>query len=575
LTELSTNKNNILRPSPKVVEDAALNMCRNRLLFAMGAICFIFSILIFRLFDISLSSHEDVKIVSKNQNYSNDFLVERASIEDRNGTLIAVNLSTASLFANPTKIVEPSTAIEKLCKIFDSSKCPEIKEKINSGKTFAWLKRHLTPIEQQHVNDLGIAGINFMKDEKRVYPHGNLFSHVVGYVDVDGEGLGGIERSFNDRLKNSNEPVRLSIDVRIQQILRDEILNQAVLHSAIGGSGIVMDVNTGEVIAMVSVPDFDPHNVGKSSERARFNQVSMGAYEMGSTFKILTLAMGLDGKHISLNDAFNTDEAIKVGNKQIRNYRNKGGMMATPEVLMYSSNIGTAQIGLKVGGKKQREYLSEVGMLEPVDIEIPERGFPIYPKAKIWSQASTITISYGHGIAVTPLHVARAIAAVVNGGYMIKPTLLKVEDPASVEKKQIISTKTSEMMRKLLRLVVVEGYGKKANIPGYFVGGKTGTAEKVTGRGYSKTANIASFIGAFPIHAPQYVVIVLIDEALPNKINAGFTTGGMLAAPTAGNIIAKIAPILGVKPISEDNTAIADKLSLKYQPLNPMTKKQQ
>lgn len=573
MKNIKANKLNALRPTPKSVEDNALSVCHNRLVFAMGMMCLVFGVLIFRLVDISLSSTEDVQIASKAPNPNNEFIVERASIEDRNGSIIAVNLTTASLFANPTKIVEPANAALKLCHIFEASKCAEIKEKVVSDKTFSWLKRHLTPVEQQYINDLGIAGINFMKDEKRAYPHGNLFSHVIGYVDVDGNGLAGVERYFDERLKNTNEPLKLSIDVRIQQILRDEILEQAVTHSAIGGSGIIMDVNTGEIIAMASLPDFDPHNVGRSSERARFNQVTMGAYEMGSTFKILTLAMGLDGKHIGVNDSFNTDEVIKIGSKQIHNYRGKGGIMATPEVLMYSSNIGTAQIGLRIGSKKQKEYLSELGMLSQVKVELPERGHPLYPPAKVWTQASTITISYGHGIAVTPLHVARAIAAVVNGGYMVDPTILKVDDVAAVERKQIMTTKTSETMRKLLRMVVIDGFGKKANAAGYFVGGKTGTAEKVSGRGYSKTANIASFIGAFPIHDPKYVVVILIDEALPNAINAGFTTGGMVAAPVAGSVITKIAPILGVKPLAEDDRVANEKLSLEYQPRNPLTKK--
>ncbi len=563
-----------LRPTPKSVEDNALSTCHNRLLFTMSMICVVFSILIFRLFDISLSSTEDIQIANKSSGYRNDFIVQRASIEDRNGSIIAVNLTTASLFANPTKIIEPSIAAAKLCQIFETSKCSAIKEKIVSGKTFAWLKRNLTPIEQQHINDLGIAGINFMKDEKRAYPHGNLFSHVIGYVDVDGNGLAGVERYFDEQLKNSNKPLQLSIDVRIQQILRDEILEQAITHSAIGGSGIIMDANTGEIIAMASLPDFDPHNVGSSSDRSRFNQAAMGAYEIGSTFKILTIAMGLDGKHIGVNDVFNTDEVIKIGSKQIRNFRNKGGIMATPEVLMYSSNIGTAQIGLRIGGQKQKEWLSEFGMLSQVNIELPERGFPLYPRAKIWSPASTITISYGHGIAVTPLHVARAVAAVVNGGYIIEPTLLKVEDASKIERRQVMTSKTSETMRKLLRMVVIGGYGKKANVDGYFVGGKTGTAEKVLASGgYSKTANIASFIGAFPIYDPKYIVVVLIDEALPNALNAGFTTGGMVAAPIAGKIISRIAPILGVKPLQIDDKQINEKLSLEYQPRNSMTKK--
>lgn len=342
-----------LRPTPKTVEDEALHMCHNRLLFSMGAICIVFFVLIFRLFEVSLSSHEDLKVGNKSYG-DNEFLMQRSSIADRNGALIAVNLTTASLYINPSKVVEKQYASEKLCKMLSSNKCSDIKAQVESDKTFAWLKRHLTPAEQQYVHDLGIAGVSFLKDEKRVYPHANLFAHVLGYVDVDGDGLSGVEKYFDERLKNSNEPLELSVDVRIQEILREEILAQAIEHNAIGGSGVVMDVHTGEIIAMTSVPDFDPHNVSRATERQRFNQATLGDYEMGSTFKLLTLAMALDGKQVSINDVFNTDQVIKVGNKQIHNYRNKGGMMSTPEVIMYSSNIGLAQIGMRVGLANQK-----------------------------------------------------------------------------------------------------------------------------------------------------------------------------------------------------------------------------
>jgi cell division protein FtsI (penicillin-binding protein 3) len=565
-----------LRPTPQIVEDGALQLCHQRIKFLSACVLIAFTVLVIRLFDVSLSNQEDIKISGpKNSDTQSDFVVQRAGIEDRNGTIMAINLTTASLYANPNRMLEPTVAVQKLCAILDNVKCGEIENKIVSGKTFTWLKRHLAPIEQQKVNDSGIVGVQFVKDEKRVYPHGPLFAHVLGYVDIDGNGLAGVEKFFDAQLKTTNKPIRLSLDVRVQQILRDEILAQASEHSAIGGSGVIMDVQTGEIIAMASLPDFDPNHAARVSESSRFNQVTLGAYEMGSTFKVLTMAMGLEGKHIGVNDVFDTDAVVKIGNKKIQNFRGKGGMMSTPEVLMYSSNIGSAQIGLKVGTQQQRKYLADWGMLAKVDLEIPERAAPLYPSAKLWSQASTITISYGHGIAVTPLHVVRAIAAVVNGGYMVKPTLLKIDNPNDAPKTRVISSNTSETMRKLLRLVAIDGYAKKANVDGYFVGGKTGTAEKVVGNVYSKNANLASFMGAFPMDNPKYAVVVLIDEALPNSINMGFTTGGMIAAPVAGRIIEKIAPILGVAPRSADNSEVAKTLNLKYQPRNPMSFKKQ
>lgn len=567
--QIKTSK--LFRPTAHSIEEHALQVLKTRLVFTSVVITLMFLVLIVRLVELSISSAEEIRVSSSAP--GDGFLMQRASVVDRNGKIIATNLSTASLYASTGQILDPEETVKKLCAVIDSVKCTEIRDKIYSNKSFVWIKRHLSPAEQQRVNDAGIVGVSFIKDEKRMYPHGPLFAHAVGYVDIDGNGLAGIEQSFDQRLKNSNEDLKLSLDIRVQQILRDELIKQASEHSAIGGSGLVMDVQTGEVIAMVSIPDFDPHYASKAPDGARFNQTTMGVYEMGSTFKVLTLAMGLDGKMIGINDAFDTDAVIKIGKKQIKNYRGKGGVMSTPEVLMYSSNIGSAQIGMKVGTQKQQYYLKQLGMLEAINIELPEKAKPLHPAQKSWTQASTITISYGHGIAVTPLHVARAISSVVNGGYMINPTILKSEEQVLSEKNRILSERTSIIMRKLLRLVVEHGYGKKAEADGYFTGGKTGTAEKLTSGGYSKKANLASFVGAFPINDPKYAIVILIDEALPNSINHGFTTGGMLAAPVAGRVIEQIAPMLGLDPKQADDPNIIDALNLDYKPRNPASLK--
>ncbi|MCE2992719.1 MAG: penicillin-binding protein 2 [Candidatus Jidaibacter sp.] len=559
------------RPTSKVAEEIALHMSKGRILFMMLAISITYLALMLRMFDLSLSNHEDVKIAKRDFD-GTELVMQRSNVVDRNGVILAVNLSTASLYAHPNKIVDKTDAIKNICAIFSQHNCNEFESKINSDKPFVWLKRHLTPIEQQYIHDLGIAGIGFMRDEKRVYPHGNLFAHTLGLVDIDSNGIAGVERFFDERLKNNHIPLQLSLDIRVQEILREELLEQAQLHSAIGSSGLVMDINTGEIIAMVSLPDFDPHDIGSASERARFNQVTLGVYEMGSTFKMLTLAMGLDGKYFKLNDAINTDNVIKVGNKAINDYRGKGGLMALPEVLMYSSNKGAAQIGMRIGAQQQRSYFEDFGLLSQLKVEVGEKSSPLYPSSKIWSQASTITISDGHGTAVTPMHAAKAISSVVNGGYSIEPTLLRKKDDEDLpDRKQILSSETSDTMRRMLRLVVTDGFGKKADASGYFVGGKTGTAEKIVGRSYSKSANLASFLGAFPMHNPKYIVLVIIDEALPNKINAGFTTGGMVAAPVANKIVSRIAPILGVKPRSDDDLEIKQKVHLDYRPLNKAT----
>jgi cell division protein FtsI (penicillin-binding protein 3) len=562
------------RPTSKSVEDDALAVSHARIIICLAFICFAYLVLIIRLFDISLSSREDIKISSAaNKSIDGNFYIQRAGIVDRNGNLLAVNIPTASLYADPRKITDKDTTAKKLCGLFAKHDCNLLKNNLNSDKTFIWIKRHLTPKEQQQLHNLGLPGLAFIRDEKRVYPHGNLFSHILGYVDIDGNGIAGIECYFNDKLNaEPDKRLTLSVDSRVQQVLRDEILHQIKNHNAIGGSGIVMNVKNGEILAMVSLPDFDPHQPSKATDRQRFNQATLGTYEMGSTFKLLTAAMGIDSRYISVNDSFNTDAVIKIGNKQISNYRGHGGILSVPEILMYSSNIGTAQIAMKIGTKQQRKYLETLGLLSTSEIELPEKASPLYPPKKLWTQASLITISYGHGISETPLHLARAFGAIVNDGNLIKPTLLKVLNTDKVEYTNVISSKSSMTMKKLLRLVVTDGFGRKANAEGYLVGGKTGTAEKINGRSYNKKANIASFIGAFPIDDPEYAVLVLIDEATPNSANAGFTTGGMLAAPVAGSVISQIGPILGVKPRDPEDPAIKEKLHLDFTPRKKLNK---
>jgi cell division protein FtsI (penicillin-binding protein 3) len=548
-----------------------LTTCKTRLFVVLATISFVYFILVFRLFDISLSSREDIKNAANKRGSNTEFFIARSSITDRNGTLLAVNLNTASLYANPQRVIDKERTSQQLCQNLSAVSCKDITQKISSDKGFAWIKRHLTPREQQIIHNLGIPGLYFINEEKRVYPQKNLFAHVLGYVDVDGHGLAGVEKFFDNELRDTGtKNLELAVDSRIQQILREEIAKQMHEHSALGGSGIIMDANTGEVIAMVSLPDFDPHHIHGTTDRQRFNQASLGAYEMGSTFKVLTMAMAFEGKHVGINDAFNLDVPIMIGSHKLSDYKGKGGFLTVPEILMYSSNIGTAQVAMRVGLKSQKNFLNEFGLLNLPEIELPEKSRPLYPSEKMWNHASMLTISFGHGIAVTPVHVAKAMAAVVNGGKLVKPTLLKIEDPQDIEYKQVLSEQTSGIMKKLLRLVVTNGSGKKANIDGYMVGGKTGTSEKIIGKRYAKNANIASFMGAFPIDDPKYVIVVLIDEAESNKKNGGYTTGGMIAAPVAGEVISRAAPILGVAPRDISDPQTKQKTYLEFNPKRPL-----
>lgn len=554
------------RPTEAVVEENALIVSKTRLYVILFSIVFAYFVLVVRLFEVSLSSREDLLIGTRSS--GTDFFVQRADIVDRNGVVLATNLSTASLYANPQKILNAKVAAEKLCTTFAELNCLETFKKLSDkDKTFQWMVRHLTPKQQQLAHDLAIPGLEFIREEKRVYPHGPLFSHLLGFVDVDSIGMAGIERSFNDRLIQENtKALTISIDTRIQQVLREEIQAQVQLHSAVGGSGVVMDANTGEILALVSLPDFDPNYPGKAEERSRFNQVTLGAYEMGSTLKILTIAMGLEGNFIKVNDAFNTDAQVMIGSHRISDYRGKGGMLSVPEILMYSSNIGVAQIAMKAGASHQRNFLKKFGLLSDPQIELPEKTRPLFPSQKNWNNSNMIAISFGHAIAITPLQSASSLAATINGGKLVKSTLLKQDDPSSIEYERVISEETSLTMRKLLRLVAVGGSGKKANAAGYLVGGKTGSAEKIVNGHYSKTANLASFVGAFPMHDPKYVILVMIDEAKRNEINHGFTTGGMIAAPVAGNVIARIAPILNIEPVEEEDEEVNQALEVDYTP---------
>ncbi len=540
----------------EVSESRALSLSKARLLIIALALTCCFGLLIARVLELALSTKEDVRRLN-NITLTQDFYLGRADIVDRHNHLLATNLATASLYANPKEMIDIQKAIKQLTSIFPHLTTDELTKRLDINRSFVWIKRHLTPKQQQAANDLGIPGLYFSPDQKRVYPQSNLCAHIVGMVDIDGTGIAGIEASFEQLLNNQGiDKLELSIDSRIQNILHRELTHAMREQEAEGAAAIVMDANNGEIVGMVSLPDFDPHQLHRTSERSRFFFPTLGVYEPGSVFKALTVAIALENGLVNLHDSFDVSHKLKMANFTISDYRGKGGNLSVPEILLYSSNLGTAQIAMRIGQARQRQYLEKFGLLQPVNIEIPENAAPLYPKQKRWQELSTVTISYGHGIAETPLHVVKAFAALVNGGKLVEPTLIKHKPSQSVSYEQVISPQTSEVMRKLMRLVVQKGFGKKAEVDGYFVGGKTGTSEKIDRNGrYLKHSNIASFVGAFPMHNPKYVVSVILDAAKPNRKNMGFTTGGMIAAPLAGNIVANIAPVLDIYPDSEENSS--------------------
>ncbi len=491
----------------------------------------------------------------------------RATILDRNGQILAISLPTAALFANPKEMMDPADAAHKLKEALPRLDEKQAAARLAAAKQFVYLERQITPSEEIAINSLGIPGIYFQPGQKRHYPLGRVAAQVLGGVDVDSHGVAGVERAFEKRLETSADPVRLSIDVRVQAVMRDELEKSKEEFQAIGACGIVMDVRTGEVIAMVSLPDYDANQFGDTPPDDRFNRAVTGMFEPGSTFKLQTAAMAMDFGTAHIWDQFDAAHNIRIGRFTITDYKGKHRMLYLPEVLAYSSNLGAAHVALGVGPIRQRTWLGAMGMFRKIGIELPEAGWPIVPPASNWKEATTMTVGFGHGIAVSPLHVVRGTAALANGGIVLTPTIL-AHDPSEPppEGKRIMNLSTSNTIRKMMRLVVTDGYGKPADIEGYFVGGKTGTAEKVGAHGYQKHANVSAFMSVFPMNSPRYAVYFMLDEPKGNKETGGYATAGAVSAPGAGRVIARIAPMLGLFPQIADEAAIQASLAIPMAP---------
>ncbi len=471
--------------------------------------------------------------------------VDRADIVDRNGILLATSLPTASLYADPGAVLNAGEAADKLITVLPQLDHGELLLKLAYDARFIWISRNLTPKQQYNVNRLGLPGFGFQRGERRVYPHGRLASHMLGLTDVDGRGVSGLEKYFDQPLR-VGEKIEVALDIRIQEMLHRELSAAIREFRAIGAAGVVLDANSGEVVSLVSLPDFDPNDPGTAGGETAFNRATKGVYEMGSTFKLFTAAMALDSGTVNMDGGYDASKPIKVSRFTIRDFHAKNRWLSVPEIIVYSSNIGAAKMALDVGTKAQRTYLGRLGLLNASSVELPEVGRPLTPRR--WRDINTMTISYGHGIAVTPLQMASGVAALVNGGLYVPPTLLKRDDREAIETKRVLSADTSEKMRRLMRLVVANGTGRKAAVKGYAIGGKTGTADKLAVRGYRKDATISSFVGAFPIDDPRYILLVMVDEPKGNARTFNYATGGWVAAPAVGHVIQRMAPLLGMGP---------------------------
>ncbi|WP_339832543.1 penicillin-binding protein 2 [uncultured Parvibaculum sp.] len=483
--------------------------------------------------------------------------IQRPDIVDRNGEVMATDIGTASLYADGRSIIDPGETARQLATVLPELDVGDMTAKLASGRAFMWVKRDLAPRQQYAVHYLGLPGLDFRNERKRVYPNGKTAASVLGMVDIDNNGTAGIERymdrtlarpdSFGAPRFDRNRTVMLSIDIKAQHALTDELEKAMSEFKALAAVGIIMDVHSGEVVAMTSLPDYDPNDPMAAPEEARFNRATLGVYEMGSVFKAVTLAAALDSGKVRLDGQFDATKPMQVARFKIHDFHAQNRWLSVPEVFVHSSNIGTAKIALQLGGDEHREYLRRFGMLTRPQIELPEAGAPLTPAR--WTELSTITTSYGHGIAVTPLQVVSAISTIVNGGFKVEPTFLRRNETQLGAR--VISSDVSQTMRGLMRMVVAEGTGRKADVAGYPVMGKTGTAEKAENGRYARNKLITSFISAFPANDPRYAMIVMFDEPKPTKDTYGYATAGWNAAPVTSRVVARVAPLLGLRPATK------------------------
>ncbi len=483
----------------------------------------------------------------------------RPDIVDRNGVVLATDIKTASVFAEPRRIIDKDEAVELLTAVLPDLDPRDLREKLGSKKGFVWVKREITPKQQQEVHRLGLPGVGFMPEHKRVYPNGVAAAHILGFANVDNVGIAGIEKYVDNLgLADLNgagfnisaadlQPVRLSIDIRAQHALRDELAKGVDKFKAKAAAGMILDVNTGEVVALASLPDFDPNNPVDALAPDRINRIMVGVYEMGSTFKALTTAMGLDTGKININSTLDARAALRYGKFSIGDYHPTRRVLTVPEVFIHSSNIGTARIALGVGVNGHKDFLRRMGQLERMRTELPESAEPIVPGR--WGELNTMTIAFGHGLAVAPIQAVAATAALMNGGKLMVPTFLaRTEQEAAKVATQVVKPETSEAMRYVMRLNAVKGSATRAAVPGYFVGGKTGTAEKVIGGRYAKNRLFTTFMAVAPADNPRYLYLTVMDEPQGLPETHGFATAGWNAGPVTGGVIERTAPILGLAP---------------------------
>lgn len=537
----------------------ALALTYHRLMLMMLVFAGVTMLIVGRLILLQLFTERSVAALG------DPLLPARGDLVDRNGVPLARTIDAWSIAVHPNKLLgDPAELAVKLNELMPEQTVGEYLQILKSGKSFVYLNRRAVPELVAAVNALGEPAIEFAREPERLYPQTMLAAHILGWTDFDGHGVSGMEKVLEDRLMDPTRrgsPMALSIDSRVQAAMESELGAAMEKHQAEGGTGIVLDVKTGELLALASFPTFNPNAAGKFTPDSQYNRATMGVYELGSTFKPLTVATALDaGTITSLSKRYNASAPIAIGRFRISDYKGQNRSLSVPEVLVYSSNIGTARIADEVGVGRLQGTFRKLGFDASAHIELKEKSRPLWPQA--WSRSTLLTSSYGHGVAITPLHLAGAYAALVNGGIWRPTTLMKIEAAKVPQGRRVFSEETSRRMRQMMRLVVLHGSGKKGEAIGYRVGGKTGTAEKSSASGYSKKVNVSTFAAAFPMDNPRYVVVAMLDAPKATADTFGYTTAGWTAAPIVSKVIGRTGALLGVIPDERSDIDVSELLPL-------------
>ena len=490
---------------------------------------------------------------------SDQVAAARPDILDRNGDVLATDIKVTSIFAEPRRLIDKDEAVELLTAALPDVNAAELRKKLGSRKGFVWVKRAVTPKEQQEVFHLGLPGVGFLPENKRVYPNGPIAAHVLGFANLDGVGISGLEKYIDGQgLSDLNgmgfkvaaddlKPLTTSLDLRATYAVRDELAKGVEKFKAKAGAAAILDVNTGEIIAMASLPDFDPNQPADALDPNKINRLSVGVYEMGSTFKAISIAMALEANKVNLRTSVDARQSLRYGRFTIHDFHAEHRMLTVPEVFVHSSNIGTARMAMMVGVDGHQAFLRKMGQLTRLRTELPESAEPLVPKH--WGELNTITIAFGQGLNVAPLQAIMAVGGLVNGGLLIKPTFLKrSEEDAKIDAPRVVRPEVSESLRYLMRLNAEIGSARNANIPGYFIGGKTGTADKLIHGHYAQDKVFTTFMAILPADKPKYLFLTLMDEPQAVPGTYGYHTAAWNSGEVTGKIVERVAPMLGMAP---------------------------